>query len=145
MDWAKTTDLDDLNFMVPEDPTVQQLLQNFMQQNKIDLVANTNGTTIQHKMIELKRRLMDNTMQDLEIMEQFCLPQKEFPLRGNVQLEEPKKEKAPKASLYSEDEGDQTDEATSETPGKPEPPELAQKLVEVQFMMSGKPVPEDIK
>ena len=46
MDWAKTTDLDDLNFMVPEDPTVQQLLQNFMQQNKIDIVANSNGTTI---------------------------------------------------------------------------------------------------
>ena len=145
MDWAKTTDLDDLNFMVPEDPTVQQLLQNFMQQNKIDIVANSNGTTIQHKMIEMQRKMMDNTIQDLEIMEQFCLPQKEIPLRGDVKLGESKKEKGARENIYTEDDGNQSDEATSETPGKPEPPELAQKLVEVQFMMSGKAVPEDIR
>ena len=52
MDWAKTTDLEDLNFMVPEDQTVQQLLQNFMQNSKIDIVSNSKGT-IQDKMLEL--------------------------------------------------------------------------------------------
>ena len=78
-------------------------------------------------------------------MEQFCLPAKEMPLVGDVPTSVPKKDRAPKASMYTEAESDQSDEATSETPGKPEPPELAQKLVEVQFMMSGKPVPEDVK
>lgn len=37
MEWAKTTDLVDLNFMVPEDATVQTLLQNFMNGSKVDL------------------------------------------------------------------------------------------------------------
>ena len=31
MEWAKTTELDDLNFMVPDDEEVKQLLQNFVQ------------------------------------------------------------------------------------------------------------------
>ena len=53
MDWAKSTDLDDLNFMVPDDQTVQQLLQNFMQNSKIDIVANANGTNMQDKMLDL--------------------------------------------------------------------------------------------
>ena len=78
-------------------------------------------------------------------MEQFCLPTKEMPLFGDIPNDEPKDDRAPKASMYTEAESDQSCEATSETPGKPEPPELAQKLVEVQFMMSGKQVPNDIK
>ena len=68
---------------------------------------------------------MDNTIQDLEIMEQFCLPQKEIPLRGDVKEGESKKEKGARGNIYTEDDGNQSDEATSETPGKPEPPELA--------------------
>ena len=138
MDWAKSTDLEDLNFMVPEDQTVQQLLQNFMQNSKIDL--STNPTLIQVKMFDLQRKLMENSIQDLEVMEQFCLPAKEIPLRG-VTLSEDKKNKKQK----SQNSDNQSDEATSETPEKMEPPELAQKLVEVQYMLSGKPVPKDIK
>ena len=37
MEWAKQTDLSNLNFCVPEDNTVQQLLQNFMQNSKIEI------------------------------------------------------------------------------------------------------------
>lgn len=40
IDWAKTTDLQDLNFMVPDDPVVQSLLSSFMQNSKIDDRAN---------------------------------------------------------------------------------------------------------
>lgn len=53
------------------------------------------------------------------------MPQKEIPLRGDVKLGESKKEKGARENIYTEDEGNQSDEATSETPGKPEPPELA--------------------
>lgn len=36
LEWAKDTDLQDLNFCVPQnDPTVVQLLQNFMSDGKI--------------------------------------------------------------------------------------------------------------
>jgi hypothetical protein len=37
MDWAKTTELDDLNFMVPDDEEVKQLLQNFVQHSRFDV------------------------------------------------------------------------------------------------------------
>ena len=37
MEWAKTTELGDLNFMVPEDEEVKQLLQNFVQFQKFDM------------------------------------------------------------------------------------------------------------
>ena len=37
MNWAEITDISDLNFMVPDDSTVQQLLQNFMSNRRIDM------------------------------------------------------------------------------------------------------------
>ena len=38
MEWAKTTDLTDLNFMVPaDDQAVQEILQNYMEKGQIDL------------------------------------------------------------------------------------------------------------
>lgn len=37
MEWANQTDLPDLNFMVPNDPVVQNSLQQFMEKERIDL------------------------------------------------------------------------------------------------------------
>ena len=53
-----------------------------MQNSKIDIVANANGTNMQDKMLDLQHKLMDNTIQDLEIMEQFCMPNEEMPFIG---------------------------------------------------------------
>ena len=89
-----------------------------MQNSKIDIVANANGTSMQDKMLDLQHKLMDNSIQDLEIMEQFCMPNEEIPFIGvSLTADRDMKKRG------SED-GD-SDEATSETPGKIEPPELA--------------------
>jgi hypothetical protein len=40
MQWASSTELEDLNFMVPEDPIVQSCLSSFMNDNKCDLGPN---------------------------------------------------------------------------------------------------------
>ena len=37
MEWANQTDLADLNFMVPDDQAVQNLLQMYMEKERIDL------------------------------------------------------------------------------------------------------------
>ena len=39
MGWAHQTDLADLNFMVPDDSIVQNLLQMYMEKERIDLSA----------------------------------------------------------------------------------------------------------
>lgn len=37
IDWAQQTDLADLNFMVPDDSAVQNLLQMYMEKERIDI------------------------------------------------------------------------------------------------------------
>ena len=73
IEWAKSTDLDDLNFMVPDDPVVQNLLQNFMQNSKIDF-GQSDSKTHSSRLFEFKQMAMDIALKDTEIMEQFCKP-----------------------------------------------------------------------
>ena len=113
IEWAKTTELDDLNFMVPDDPMVQNLLQNFMQNSKIDFGGNNNETK---KMFDFKRMAMENALKDTEIMERFCKPIKKAKPVGQ----------APAANDHLEIEV----------------PEIARKLVEVELMIRGKPKPD---
>ena len=54
IEWAATSELQDLNFMVPNDPNVQNLLQSVMQFNKIDNLPNIqNSYDYGQKMIYL--------------------------------------------------------------------------------------------
>lgn len=50
MEWAKTTELDDLNFMVPDDEEVKQLLQNFVQYQKFDIPSDGAPVTPEERL-----------------------------------------------------------------------------------------------
>ena len=77
MEWAKSTDLVDLNFMVPEDQTVQTLLQNFMNSQKIDLEECPFETAAQKQ----RAKYLSHGLKDIDIIEKFCKPSS-FPLRA---------------------------------------------------------------
>ena len=106
MEWAKTTDLADLNFMVPEDPTVQTLLQNFMNGSKVDLEECPYDKAI----LNQRAKSLAYGLKDLEIMEKFCTPTF-YPLKAT--------------------------QAASPVPRQILVPELAKKLVEVEYMLRG--------
>lgn len=110
MEWAKTTDLADLNFMVPEDPTVQTLLQNFMNGQKVDL----DECPFDKAVLSQRAKSIAYGLKDLEIMEKFCTPAA-FPLKATSA-----------ASLVSK---------------QIVVPELAKKLVEVEYMLRGQDMP----
>ncbi len=110
MEWAKTTDLADLNFMVPEDPTVQTLLQNFMNGSKVDL----DECPFDKAVLSQRGKSLAYGLKDLEIMEKFCTPTS-YPLKATS--------------------------SSSQIPKQIVVPELAKKLVEVEYMMRGQDMP----
>jgi hypothetical protein len=66
MNWAEITDISDLNFMVPDDQTVQQLLQNFMSNRRIDMEQ---VSSIELAMAKFNQRKVKLGTKDAEIME----------------------------------------------------------------------------
>ena len=80
MEWAQQTDLADLNFMVPEDSVVQNLLQMYMEKGRIDIDVTGQATSLDEKLIKLEEDLFASGIQDVDIMEQFCSPEEPLPL-----------------------------------------------------------------
>ena len=80
MEWAQQTDLQDLNFMVPDDPAVQNLLQLFMEKERIDISV-TGCTDLDECFFRLQEDLMQSGLQDVDIMDKFCAPSVQIPLR----------------------------------------------------------------
>ena len=69
MEWASQTDLPDLNFMVPEDSVVQNLLQMYMEKERIDLSITGSNANIEERLFRLQDDLILSGMQDSDIME----------------------------------------------------------------------------
>ena len=69
IEWAAQTDLTDLNFMVPNNTDVQNLLQTIMSQNKIDNIQNYN---YHQKMRYLNDNYCNIAMKDSDIIQKFC-------------------------------------------------------------------------
>ena len=69
IDWASQTELQDLNFMVPNNPTVQGLLQNIMQNNKLEEIK---GYQYPQKLLFLNENFQLLSMKDKEIIRKFC-------------------------------------------------------------------------
>jgi len=120
MEWAKVTDLDDLNFMVPDDPTVQNLLSNYMQNSKIDIDSTCPLDTA---LAKFRKIAFKNGLKDSDIIEKFCKPVKKLKFNFSNRTE--------------------VIEGSSRAV-KSDVPELAQKLVEIEFLMSGKPTPSNL-
>jgi len=53
MEWASQTDLADLNFMVPGDSTVQNLLQMFMEKERIDFSGSGQLPDLDERLLRL--------------------------------------------------------------------------------------------
>ena len=81
MDWADQTDLPDLNFMVPDDSAVQNLLQMYMEKGRIDISGTGQAPDLDERMTRLSEDLMVSGLQDVDIMEKFCSPIAPIPLR----------------------------------------------------------------
>ena len=84
MEWAQQTDLADLNFMVPEDSVVQNLLQMYMEKGRIDIDVTGQATSLDEKLIKLEEDLFASGIQDVDIMEQFCSPEEPLPLITSI-------------------------------------------------------------
>lgn len=73
MEWAKTTELDDLNFMVPDDEEVKMLLQNFVQYQKFEVPSDV-PVTPEERLYQFRCLVMQKGLSDVEVMEKFCKP-----------------------------------------------------------------------
>ena len=63
-----------MNFMVPDDSIVQNLLQMYMEKERIDLEGTTSSESLNRRLIRLEQELFKSGLQDVDIMEQFCRP-----------------------------------------------------------------------
>ena len=80
-----------MNFMVPEDSAVQNLLQMYMENERIDVTGQVQDPD--ERLTRLSDDLMQSGLQDVEIMEKFCAPTRPLPLHLPVNPSEQPGEK----------------------------------------------------
>ena len=88
IEWAEQTDLPVLNFMVPDDSNVQNLLQMYMENYRIDIGGTGQTQDLDERLTRLAEDLMQSGLQDVEIMEKFCAPTSPIPLHLPAHLSE---------------------------------------------------------
>lgn len=145
IEWAAQTELSDLNFMVPNDPAVQNLLQNIMQHNKIENISNY---SFSKKMIGLNENYQHLCMKDKDIIKKFCgskplgkASNQPIESTNDISDQDMNTEKEKKIDLMSIDQTEATTPKISKPPQAQETSEqdlkmlnIAQKLIDIELM-----------